>query len=186
MHLDNYPDKVSRSYSVWMSALKYHNLSVQDTCTIPRPALTHPSPSPLSLLPNLAQIPVIAPLAPHERQLRHKFLGTDRADHACHPLTERLDPESGMNLREKQPSDNFQSATDAIFRNNPKSTRATSSTSSSPRPGPTPRCSKHSNGIPLDHCWDHNKIASVVRLADSSRYSFEKHRLTPPDSKEGL
>jgi hypothetical protein len=71
MHLDIYPDKVSRSYSVWMSDLKYHNLSVQDTCTIPRPALTHPSPSPLPLPPNLAQVHVIAPLAPHERRLRH-------------------------------------------------------------------------------------------------------------------
>ena len=50
---------------------------------------------------NLAQIPVIAPLAPHERRLRHKLLGTDRADHAGHPLTERHDPERGMNLREK-------------------------------------------------------------------------------------
>jgi len=29
-------------------------------------------------LPNFAQIPVIAPLAPHERRLRHKLPGTDR------------------------------------------------------------------------------------------------------------
>jgi len=77
------------------------------------------SPS-LPLLPNLAQIPVIPPLAPHDRRLRHKLLGTDRADHDGHPLTERLDPESGMNLRENQPSDNFPSPIDAIIKKQPE------------------------------------------------------------------
>ena len=43
------------------------------------------------LLSNLAQIPVIAPLAPHERRPHHKLLGTDRANHAGHPLTKRRD-----------------------------------------------------------------------------------------------
>ena len=36
-----------------------------------------------------------------------------------HPLTERLDPESGMNLREKQVYDNFLSAIDAIIKEKP-------------------------------------------------------------------
>ena len=44
-----------------------------------------------TFLPSRAQVHVIAPLAPHERRLRHKLLGTDRADHAGHPLTEHRD-----------------------------------------------------------------------------------------------
>jgi len=74
--------------------------------------------SPSTLPPNLAQIPVTAPLTLHERRLRHKLISTDRAEHAGHPLTERRDPESGMNLHAKVYY-NLLPAIDAIIREKP-------------------------------------------------------------------
>jgi len=50
-----------------------------------------------TLLPNLAQIPVIAPLAPDNRQLRQKLPGTDRADYTEYPLTEHRDDQLAPN-----------------------------------------------------------------------------------------
>ena len=63
----------------------------------------------------------------------------------------RLDPESGMNLREKQVYDNFLKAIDEIIHKNPtcSSMQATSSMLSNPRPGHIQPCSKRSTGFML-------------------------------------
>ena len=58
----------------------------------------------------------------------------------------RLDPESGMNLREKQIYDNFFAAIDVIIREKPDVLVHAGDLSirSSPRPGPIPPCSTRS------------------------------------------
>ena len=61
-----------------------------------------------TLLPNLAQIPVIAPLAPHKRRLRHKLFGTDRA-RSCRtpaPGTPRCSTRPGCSPLSCRPSGN--------------------------------------------------------------------------------
>jgi hypothetical protein len=50
-----------------------------------------------SFSPLLPQIPVITPLAPHERQFHHKLFGTDRADHAGHRNVAMLASSGMMN-----------------------------------------------------------------------------------------
>jgi len=87
MHLDIYPDKVSRSSSAWGSDLKFCNLSVLDRRITPRPALTHQKLPLPTLLSNLAQIHVIAPLASHEGWLRHAPFSTIISNRAPLPGT---------------------------------------------------------------------------------------------------